>query len=139
MDQNRKTIETLLLLLNPLRETIDDQTNDEIAREEMEIPRDREHDVVITHQMVRDLTEAVMIVYACKRDLPPQSEEETPAVQKAKRYFDDKAGEYDAAKKIRAWWSSDGWFCVWSKDNNGEVTVSLDAQEVGHLRYALLP
>lgn len=61
-----ETIQTLLDLLNPLHGALDDQISDEVVREELELPKDHEHHVVITPQMERDLTKAVLILEKLK-------------------------------------------------------------------------
>ena len=63
------TIQTLLDLLNPLHGSLDRQTYDERVRQNFDAPRDSEYDVVVTAQMERDLTQAVMILEDRKRAL----------------------------------------------------------------------
>lgn len=65
---DKETIQILLDLLNPLHGELDRQIYDELIREEAEVPREREFDVVVTHGMERDLTQAVLILEARKRD-----------------------------------------------------------------------
>lgn len=90
MDHN--TAKTLLDLLNPLHEALDDQISDAIVREELEIPSDYEHHVVITPQMERDLTRAVLTLERAVDDVP------SPAVERAKDFFWQKADQYDREK-----------------------------------------
>lgn len=63
---DRETAHTLLDLLNPLHGALDDQISDAVVREELELPEDYEHHVVITPQMERDLTKAILILEKCK-------------------------------------------------------------------------
>lgn len=63
-----ETIQTLLDLLNPLHGEIDRQTYDERYKQGFEAPADAEYNVDITARMERDLTQAVLILEARKRE-----------------------------------------------------------------------
>ena len=98
---DRDTAQALLDLLNPLHGALDDQISDEVVREELEIPKDYEHHVVITPQMERDLTRAVLILEKLKM-----------------------------TEKVKSWWSGDGqWFCMLVNDGVNQATVSLTPEE----------
>lgn len=58
---DRETAQILLDLINPLHVTLDRQFLDK-PEDPMPQPDD-EHDVLITHKMERDLTQAVMILH----------------------------------------------------------------------------
>jgi hypothetical protein len=89
---DRNTAQTLLDLLNPLHRTLDDQTSDDVVREELELPRDYEHNVGITPQMAGDLTKAVLIL---EKAIDATA---SPAVERAKDFFWQKADQYDREK-----------------------------------------
>lgn len=63
-----ETIQTLLDLLNPMHGEIDRQTYDERYKQGFDAPDDAEYNVDITARMERDLTQAVLILEARKRD-----------------------------------------------------------------------
>jgi hypothetical protein len=65
---DRKTIQTLLDLLNPLHSELDRQTYDAKVAMDFDMPSDYAHDdMSITAQMERDLTQAVLILEDRKR------------------------------------------------------------------------
>jgi hypothetical protein len=59
---DKETIQTLLDLLNPLHGSLDRQTYDCKLGANFNLPDDAEHDVTITAQQERDLTQAVCIL-----------------------------------------------------------------------------
>jgi hypothetical protein len=66
---DRKTIQILLDLLNPLHASLDKQVGDQLTDErEIDPPADREYNVNITKQQERDLTQAVCILENRKND-----------------------------------------------------------------------
>lgn len=65
---DRETIETLLALLNPLHGDLDKQTYDAKVSMDFDMPSDYAHDVTVTSQQERDLTQAVLILENRLRD-----------------------------------------------------------------------
>jgi hypothetical protein len=62
-----ETIQTLLGLLNPLHGDLDNQTYDAKVAMDFDMPPDYAHDVTVTAQQERDLTQAVLILEDRKR------------------------------------------------------------------------
>jgi hypothetical protein len=65
---SKETIQTLLDLLNPLHGSLDRQTYDDKVKANFDLPGDAEHDVTITAQQERDLTQAVCILESRLRE-----------------------------------------------------------------------
>lgn len=84
-----ETIQILLDLLNPLHGSLDEQTYDEVHRAELDLPKDYEHDVIVTRQMERDLTQAVLILENRKRDKQLPRHASVAQASSAKEAFDD--------------------------------------------------
>lgn len=70
-----ETVQTLLDLLNPLHGSLDRQTYDEKHAHNFDPAPDCEHDVVVTSQQERDLTQAVLILENRKRALTAEDKE----------------------------------------------------------------
>lgn len=66
-----ETIQTLLDLLNPLHGELDRQTYDAKVAMDFDMPSDYAHDVMVTAQQERDLTQAVLILEDRKLALSP--------------------------------------------------------------------